>query len=129
MELTHADEAFVLANHSALDSGRYDFLKDVWRLEQIVAGKPGWDAWAVLLTNDPGYRNLGRDGTPFDLAFRLHEGRTIDGTLEWDAHAAAGTTSGRTLALNLRGNYQIQWRDYSRIDTHKFRYLAIHIAT
>jgi len=124
--LTHAGEAFDLRNHSVQDIGRYDFLKDVWRLEQIVAEKTGWDGWAVLLTNDPGYWSLGRDDT-VDLAFRLQEERTIDGTLAWHPRASIGTTKGHTTALNLRGTYQIRWHPFSRIDTHEFRYLAINI--
>lgn len=91
--LEHAGESFALSNHAAQDSGRYDFLKDVGRLERIVAAKPGWDGCAILLTNDASYWRSGRAGT-VDSAFRLHEGRTIDASLAWDARASAGTTKG-----------------------------------
>jgi hypothetical protein len=125
--LEHAGETFALSNHLAQDIGRYDFLKDVCRLERIVAGKPGWDGCAIILTNDASYWRSGRAGT-VDSAFRLHEGRTIDPSLAWDARASAGTTKGRTSALSIRGRYKIFWQPYSAVGAHEFRYLAIQIA-
>ena len=51
-----AEETFVLLNQSAQDVGRYDFVKDIGRVEAIVADRT-WCAtgYAVLLTNDPSY--------------------------------------------------------------------------
>jgi hypothetical protein len=122
----HAGESFWLRNHAAQDIGRYDFLKDVSRIEQVVLGNPGWSGCAVLLTNDPGYWRSGREGT-VDSAFRLHDGRILDPKLEWDIRASVGTTRGRTLPLEIRGRYEIRWCPYARIGTEEFRYLAIKI--
>jgi hypothetical protein len=52
LELNHNDEYFSLADHSAQDIQRYDFLKDLQRLENVVARhQPAKAGYAVLLTN------------------------------------------------------------------------------
>jgi len=122
----HAGELFLLRNHAAQDLGRYDFLKDVSRIEQIVLKNSGWSGWAVLLTNDAGYWRSGREGT-VDSAFRLHEGRILDPKLAWDLRAAAGTTKNRTLPIEIHGRYEIRWRPYARVGKEEFRYVAIKI--
>jgi hypothetical protein len=43
-------EPFMLQNHSATDIGRYDFIKDMWRVESIVADSSDAVGYAVLLT-------------------------------------------------------------------------------
>jgi hypothetical protein len=123
----HAGESFLLRNHAAQDIGRYDFLKDISRLEQVVLENAGWRGWAIMLTNDPGYWRSGREAT-VDSAFRLHDGRIIDPRLEWDIRASPGTTRGRTSALEIRNRHQIRWQPYAHVGKEDFRYLAIEIA-
>ncbi len=49
------NEQYRLKDQSAQDISRYDFLKDVQRLEQVVAVHPNSIGYAVLLTNDSAY--------------------------------------------------------------------------
>jgi hypothetical protein len=64
--------------------GRYDVLKDLCRLERLAAahGKR-FAGYAVFLTNDSRYWTVPRASTAADVAFRLHEGRTLCGELAW----------------------------------------------
>ncbi len=48
-------ESFTLLDHGAQLLGRYDFLKDVSRLQQVVAVNPAVRGYAILLTNDSSY--------------------------------------------------------------------------
>ena len=124
IDVTHLEETFYLLNHYAQDWGRYDFLKDIVRLESFnVIG------YAIMLTNDDRYWQKGRRAT-IDTAFRIHEGRTIEGTLTWGENAAEGTTRGRTDPLQLRGIYSLQWRDYSNLQEagpNQFRCLVLKV--
>lgn len=131
LELDWDEESFALKAHGAQDITRYDFLRDVQRLEYTVASldtcKVGL---AILLTNDPLYwKSPYRTGT-VDAAFRIHEGRELTEELAWAPHAGAGTTRGREAPIRLEGSYTMHWRDYSKFEEEKygeFRYLAVAV--
>lgn len=127
---THNGERFALREQSAQDTRRYDFLKDVQRLEQSVESGPAETGIAVFLTNDPSYWDqVGSAGTA-DAAFRIHEGREITGRLNWSEKAGSGTTKGRAQAININGSYTLRWRDYSQLPEpgkSRFRYLAVSV--
>ena len=131
LEVTHRYERFSLAEHSAQDIQRYDFLKDIQRLETVVARcQPAKAGYAILLTNDSAYWNPPRDTHTNDAAFRLHSGRTITGRLAWSERAGAGTTKGREQALEIQGSYDLHWRDYSAFGNarnEQFRYLLVPV--
>lgn len=127
---THAGEEFHLANHSAQDTGRYDFIKDVQRLEHLVESRGATAGYAILLSNDSAYWARPRDPAPVDAAFRLTTGRTLTGTLGWDVRASAGTRRSREEHLTLNGRYTVSWNDYSRIDCPRygiFKYVAARV--
>lgn len=122
-------EEFALKNHAAQDLLRHDFIKDIQRVEQIVAGRDGVTGYAILLTNDPLIWRRGKESS-IDAAFHLWEGRTLSGTVGWTERAGAGTTKGRETPLRLHGTYDLHWRDYSEPDpAHdvRFRYLAVQV--
>src|ERR1700676_109598 len=48
-------EHFSLRSHSAQDTGRYDFLADVARLERYVASEENVIGYALMLSNDRKY--------------------------------------------------------------------------
>ena len=50
-------ERFALRNHGAQPPNRYDYLRDVQRLEREVATGRAKRGFAILLTNDHGYWN------------------------------------------------------------------------
>lgn len=123
-------EAFHLTSQAAQDLGRYDFIKDIHRLEQVTDGALSAIGYAILLTNDPSYWKLPTRHGPVDEAFRLGEGRVLTGALTWGAGASEGTTKGREAPLALRGRYRLQWADYScptQAKYGKFRYLAVRV--
>jgi hypothetical protein len=120
----HTDEQFCLKNHSAQDVIRYDFIKDISRLERSVLKIPGVIGYAILLTNDSAYWTPSPHPDTTDAALRLHEGANLSGSLEWAPHAGAGTMKGRESALELRGSYQLSWSEYSPLDGHPKKQLS-----
>jgi hypothetical protein len=124
------DEQFNLANHSAQDCGRYDFIKDIQRLEQIRLHHKNNVGYAILLTNDSSYWIRSRDSHTVDAAFRLEQGRILNGVFKWDESASPGTKRGREEPIELKSHYELQWNDYSQISSTSygvFRYLAIKV--
>jgi hypothetical protein len=125
------DEPYALKSHAAQDLGRYDFIKDIVRLEKIVAHRPRCSGWAVFLTNVRQYWRPARSTNSVDRAFRLNDERKLTGSLAWDARAAAGTVRTREHTLALSGTYALAWRDYAQIDSTangQFRFLAVPVA-
>ena len=130
LELPDNEEPFALRNHGAHNHRRYDFLKDIYRLE-LMRDMPEFceAGHAVLLTNDPLYWNCSRRKA-MDLAFRVHEGREISGKLAWDPCASSGMVEGRESPILLTGSYFLHWQDYSDISKEqpgKFRYLVVSV--
>lgn len=114
LQTTVGGEEFNLLGQSAQDQGRYDFCRDIGRVEALAHAYPGLTGLAVFLTNDQSYwRTSGRDGN-VDSAFRLHEEAVLKGTLEWASHASDGTKGGRVKPICLIGEYAVRWLPYSK---------------
>jgi len=129
MVILSDDETFRLSNHGAQDCGRYDYIKDITRLERFT-GKPNTTGYAVMLTNDDSYWRATNNSLTVDSDFRIHEGRTLQGILKWGAGASDGTMKGRTAPLILKNAYPLHWADYSELPENgpnKFRYLLLKI--
>jgi hypothetical protein len=142
-----AYETYNTLDQAAHDLCRYDFLKDIQRLELLVERHTlrGHNAvgYAILLTNDSAYWKEPTRDEVIDYAFRLHEGRTIAGgeLLQWDERAGHGTKKSREEPIILRGDYIFRWRWYSDCLTHprvkpfedeltryaEFRYLLVRV--
>lgn len=123
------DEDFQLKNQSAQDIGRYDFLKDVQRLEQFLAQSNGGIGYAIFLTNDYLYWKPPQNLKTIDREFRLHDERMIEGELNWK-EASAGTMHTREKAIKLRGMYLMQWNNYSKVSPKKygeFKYVIVKV--
>lgn len=125
-------ESFDLPNQAAQDVSRHDVVKDVGRVERFVADGIAEVGWVIALTNDGAYWRAGWKTDPVDAAFRIHEGRSLTGSLRWAELAGAGTIAKRDTPLILTGTYTCGWRDYSTIElaTGKsavFRYLPIYV--
>jgi hypothetical protein len=125
------DELYDLPNQGAHDISRYDFVKDIVRVETCIRSGFANHGWALALSNDPGYWGAGRKPDPIDNAFRLHDGRTLNGVLTWGPGAGAGTMRSREEGLSLSGSYACAWRHYSEIEGETkrtaFRYLAVKV--
>ena len=122
-------EQYSLAGQSAQDTGRYDFLKDIMRLEQYVASNADAVGYAVLLSNDGLY--WGDSQRPrTSTQFSIHEERVITGQLHWEAHASAGSKKGREAPIQCRSSYTCTWNDYSQVDgtgAKQFKYLLLTV--
>ncbi len=117
-------ELFELRPQSAHDVRRYDVIKDICRLEEIIEAGAAEEGVMIALTNDPAYWNAGRPGT-IDEAFRLHEGQVLTGTVGWASHAGPGTTAKRTELLALLGSYPLTWVDFSEVGAPAGRFRAL----
>ena len=128
-------ERFSLKQRGAQDLGRYDVIKDLVRVEGVVAARQTTPGSVIALTNDPLYwgspRIIDRALDTIDADFPLTEGRVVSGELRWRAHAGAGTTRGREQPLRVHGSYLLHWRHYSTLGTPafgEFRCLIIPVA-
>jgi hypothetical protein len=125
------NEQYALRSQTAQDLGRYDFIKDIGRVENIVTDRaPRASGYAILVTNDPAYWTHPRSDNTADARFRLHEGNTLRGDLGWGTGASEGTKRGREDLLQLKGSYALRWEDYSRPaegSYGRFRYLVVEV--
>ncbi len=123
-------EDFALRDHAAQPISRYEFLKDVTRLESIQALRPKTLCWAILLTNDSAYWFEPKGAAGISADFTLCDGRECSGTLKWGVNTSASTMKGREAALELSGRYRMTWRDYATVAAPRyarFRYLAVEV--
>jgi hypothetical protein len=133
LECEWAGETYALANDGAQDIGRYDFFKDISRLERYVTAEPNVIGYAILLTNDELYWRESVRGVN-SAAFFLHEGRAVDCSmpLAWHDRTGDGTKKGRTEPFKLRTDRILSWKDYSSLPNLRnatFRYLALQVVS
>jgi len=114
-------EIFELKNQSAYPLGRYDFLKDISRLENWLTQEVINYGYAIILSNDKAYWKPPK-GNPIDSEFRIHN-RTISGKLSWSNKASEGTTRGRE-SITLKGEYTLEWIDSV---FKEFKYLVVQV--
>jgi hypothetical protein len=124
------EESFDLPHQSANDISRHDVIKDITRIEAALADGHADDGCVVVLSNDRSYWQPATRAETIDAAFRLDEGRILEGTLAWAARAGKGTTAGRDTPLLLASRYTCRWRNYSEVSLTNgritlFRYLLI----
>jgi len=127
--VTTSNGIFYLKNQGAQNIGKYDYLKDIQRIEALSTSIPGFEkGFAIILTNDNSYWTK-KDPDCVDSAFYLLPGLTKTGTLNWAKHASAGTKKGRTTPITLSGNYIITWNDYyiSTTQNGAFKYCISEI--
>ena len=124
------NEQYHLKSQSAQDIGRYDFLKDIQRLEQVGAQHRNFTGYAILLTNDSAYWAKPANFKTVDADFRLHDGRVIEGILAWSDKASDGTKKNRERPIELKGKYRLRWTGYSRLSSDRygeFRSLVVKV--
>ena len=132
LNITYKGRRFALKEHSAQDIQRYDFVRDIRRLERVVSERQeAIRGFAVLLTNDASYWNPPAPGwqSTQDAAFRLH-GMKLNGTCAWSEGAGEGSIKGREAPIVLKGTYNPDWRNYSKLGDERhsrFQYLAVEV--
>jgi hypothetical protein len=121
-------ERFSLSNHSAQDLGRYDFLKDVARLERYVASVQNSTGLAIFLSNDCLYWKEPRQGIT-SVQFSIHDRKEISSKAEmrWAARAGPGSTKGREEPIVLKFNHYCSWKNYSTVNRSQFKYLLLTV--
>jgi hypothetical protein len=127
-------ESFDLPGGGAQDTSRHDVVKDIVRVETVLADSYADEGWVIVLSNDSSYSRPGLRPTAIDGEFRLHEGQVLAGPRKWAINAGQGTTKGRDQPLNLAGSYVCAWRDYSTVRSAAgrqttLRYLALSVRT
>lgn len=123
-------EDFCLRSHAAQDLGRYDFFKDLSRIETFAQTGPDRAGYVVFLTNDSAYwKAPSVVGRGYE-GFAMNDDRDISGTLCWGEGASAGTRHRREANIGIRGCYRLQWSPYSSLAKPygQFRYVCVKAA-
>lgn len=112
------DENYNLRNHAGQPQVRYDFLKDIQRIENLTQKHPNfYKGYTIWLTNNKCYWESNCKGGTSEN-FSIHNGAVKSGKMEWCKKPASGTIKGREEPINLKGTYTINWEDYSRTDNN-----------
>jgi hypothetical protein len=119
------NEEYYLKNQGAQDIGKYDYLKDIQRIEKFSKMIENYKyGFVILLTNDESYWIKNKKDT-VDEQFYLTENIMKNGMLNWSKNASDGTMKNRNVPINLIGKYKINWNEYSNftgVKNGKFRY-------
>ena len=124
-------ERFALKNQAAEDVRRYDFLRDIQRLESIAESSHSVCGYAIILTNNHLFWQKPTQGNVNDAEFRIHERRLNSGTHDWGPNTGDGTKKDREDPIEIHDTYDLTWQDYA--DVHDdggspsalFRYLLV----
>lgn len=121
-------EDFLLADHAAQDLGRYDFFKDLLRIETFVQSGASRAGYAIFLTNDSAYWKEPAGLEHGYASFAMNDRRKVSGPPAWGARASAGTRRKRETEIGLDGSYELGWAAYSSVSAKRygeFRYLCV----
>jgi hypothetical protein len=128
--LAHGEE-FDLRNQSQDDGMRYNFVRDIERLERVVEGSViPTTGYAVLLTNYAAFWKSPSSVRPCRYkAFWIHEDQTLSGTLAWELISGADSIEKGKKSVSLKGKYSLRWHDYSNTEEKGkyFRYVFVQI--
>lgn len=118
-------EQYSLKPHGAQDLGRYDVIKDIERLEELIREEKIKCGFVIFLTNDKSYSNKCKGNA---CKFSLEEGKDINGEIGWGENAGKGTIKGRERKLELEGKYKIKWINSPNISEKTiFRYFILEV--
>ncbi|MDD4624383.1 MAG: hypothetical protein PHX40_03330 [Bacilli bacterium] len=128
-EIEVSDEKYYLKNHGAQDLGRYDFLKDVARIEHLKSNAIKFkEGYAIFLTNDNSYLSKASNEAMYKN-FSLENGIIKNGLLSWNERTSKGTIKGREKSINIIDFYRFNWKVFSEIKDSNmtFKYLCVRI--
>lgn len=117
-------EEFDLKDQAAQDLGRYDFLKDVCRIEDFAYEKKMERGYAIFITNDKTYWEREGNGCLYQ-DFALYNDRKIPNTqLNWrDGFKESSVGKNRKDGLKIEGDYKVDWKPFNG----GFQYLMFEI--
>ena len=114
----------ILKNQAAQDIRRYDFWKDVRRVELVKNIFPAVkNGLAVFLTNDPSYTKdpqINSACYPFSMSGNTDIG---GGIMDWNGNTATGKDH---TAFKLEGVYKLKW-DKTNIDNIEYDFIILTI--
>lgn len=145
------EEPITLRNHSARDVSRYNFRKDIYRIEKLREDPSVEKGFVIFLTNEPKFWQDEIDGINMDGNYRMKstisqkdKGWIMD-SLYVNKYYFFDKTSGHFFSKNdpqkmhwtqtgehnydlpLKKEYAADWRDFSKMGEDPFRYLMIEI--
>ncbi len=153
VQLESGNEKYQLTNHSAADTGRFSFRKDIFRIEQYLESHPNVETgYVLILTNDKAYIDNDVSSTDnWDKYLSFHDKAVIEkqhigwnyskidsnkyelrnSDKRWwqkDKNKLHWTCSKELFyKLDLRNSYEINWITYSSLTETKFKYCLIKI--
>lgn len=118
------DELFDLKNHMATNLRRYDFYKDISRLESLKINKEIDKGYVIFLTNVPSYQ---KSTNGMAEKFNFADGCKISqGKYDWSGKRPT-EKSHRKEEIEIKQQYYCRWNEYSTIDNHVFKYILLEI--
>lgn len=118
-----------LKNNSVQPVARYDFVKDITRVEDYVRRAKKRVGWVIIVTND--HLLWERHSTGISEEFCIADGVTISGPRNWKERCSASSNHPRNGKLNVVGSYKLDWQEYSVLPGKwgRFRYLAVETSS
>lgn len=113
---------------AAKDITRFNFLKDIERLESAVDTLEKTSCCALLVTNISDLW-LPEEGEPNDLMYCLDDGIT-PGTKTWLKPPSRNTLDRTGESVLIQGDYQTEWNPFSeipKIENGIYKYLAVFV--
>ncbi len=132
LEYSISNEIYLLKQQDAYNQRRYDFYKDIQRLESLKANKKIKNGYALLLTNSSTFLKKPKG---FHKQFDFSENHSIHPlSYSFEEGTSQGTTKGRTDAIQIINTYLCKWNKYLKLpEIYKkqknleFQYLLIEI--
>lgn len=123
------NEEYWLKKQGALDTRRYDILKDIMRMEHVSRENENYRAFVLVITNDPALWTGPSNSETVDANFSLRHGRSVCGCFDWHQKTGLGTKRGRETPIFLNGTYEFRWQNYSKLNDKNgfFKYLLCDI--
>lgn len=113
-------EKFYLKDQGAQDCGRYDFWKDVSRIESKISENNNSFGYVIFLTNDYSYLKSPREKT-YSYNFRTTDKRdNCSGNFGY----LGGYNNGRKEKVIIKNSYKLKWQDYGNCG---FKFLLLEI--
>ena len=119
-----------LKDHSAIPLGSYDYLKDIYRIENLSQLPDFKRGFALMLTNEPMYYGTNTSTSAYDM-FKICQGLTKQAnvTMNWGLtkkQTPFQATKGRE-SFALKNTYQMQWDSYNNNYQYEFKYIISEI--
>lgn len=122
-------EEFKLATHAAINLCRYDYLKDIGRLEKLKQNGEIDVGYSIFLTNVSSYWNKHSKRSTLSEDFYISQDENITGELSWVDNVKESSVGKKRLdPIRIKNSYLIDWKIYSEVENNEFKILISKIA-